>query len=72
MLGLLKLMFTMAPSGIVNYTALAFVFERLGRKWPDLNGTSKPLKAWAGAMLQSVRIAMAHVRTKTAPAAQDV
>ena len=62
MLGLLKLMFTMAPSGIVNYTAMAFVFERLGRKWPDLNTTSKTLKTWAGAMAQSLRIAVAHVR----------
>ena len=62
MLGLLKLMFTMAPSGLVNYTALAFVFDRLGRKWPDLNGTSKTLKTWAGAVAQTLRIAMAHVR----------
>jgi len=62
MLVLLKLMFTMAPSGIVNYTGMELVFERLGRKWPGLNGTSKSLKTWAGAMSQSLRIAMAHVR----------
>ena len=62
MLGLLKLMFTMAPSGIVNQTDLALVFERLGRKWPDLNGTSKTLNTWAWAMAQSLKIAMAHVR----------
>ena len=62
MLGLLQLMFTLAPSGIVNYHLLEAVFQRLGRKWPDLNGTTKPLKVWAGAMSQSVRIAMAHLR----------
>ena len=50
------------PSGIVNYHLLVAVFERLGRKWPDLNGTTKPLKLWVGAMSQSVRIAMAHLR----------
>ena len=62
MIDLLQLMFTLAPSGIVNYHLLEAVFQRLGRKWPDLNGTTKPLQAWAGAMSQSVRIAMAHVR----------
>ena len=62
MLDLLQLMFALAPSCIVNYHLLEAVFERLGRKWPDLNGTTKPLKAWAGAMSQSVRIAMAHIR----------
>ena len=62
MLDLLKLMFSLAPSGIVNYHLLEAVFQRLGRKWPDLNGTTKPLKVWAGAMSQSVRTAMAHLR----------
>jgi hypothetical protein len=62
MLVLLKLMFTMATSGIVNYTGMELVFKRLGRKWPGLNGTSKSLKTWAGAMSQSLRTAMAHVR----------
>jgi hypothetical protein len=52
----------LAPSGIFNYHLLEAVFARLGRKWPDLNGTTKPLKAWVGAMSQSVRIAMAHIR----------
>jgi hypothetical protein len=59
---LLKLIFNLAPTGIVNYTGVELVFERLGRKWPGLNGTSKSLKTWAGAMSQSLRIAMAHVR----------
>ena len=59
---LLKLMFTLAPSGIVNYNLLEAVFERLGRKWPSLNGTTKSLQVWAGAMSQSLRIAMAHIR----------
>ena len=62
MLVLLKLMFKLAPTGIVNYTGMELVFERLGRKWPGLNGTSKSLNTWAGAMSQSLRIAMAHVR----------
>ena len=62
MIVLLKLMFKLAPTGIVNYTGMELVFERLGRKWPGLNGTSKSLKTWAGAMSQSLRIAMAHVR----------
>ncbi len=62
MLGLLQLMSTLAPSGILNYHLLEAAFERLGRKWPDLNVTSKPLRAWAAAMSQSVRIAMAHIR----------
>jgi hypothetical protein len=62
MLVLLKLMSNLAPTGIVNYTGMELVFERLGRKWPGLNGTSKSLKTWAGAMSQSLRIAMAHVR----------
>jgi hypothetical protein len=62
MLGLLQLMFTLARSGIVNYHLLEAVFQRLGSKVPGLNGTTKPLKVWAGAMSQSVRIAMAHVR----------
>ena len=62
MFDLLQLMFTLAPSGIINYHLLEAVFERLGRKWPDLNGTTKPLKVWVGAMSQSVRIAMAHLR----------
>ena len=48
--------------GIVNYHLLEAVCARLVRKLPDLNGTTKPLKVWAGAMSQSVRIAMAHVR----------
>ena len=72
MLDLLQLMFTLAPSGILNYHSLEAVFERLGRKWPDLKGTSKPLKAWVGAMSQSVRIAMAHFRKKTGPTTQKV
>ena len=59
---LLQLMFTLAPSGILNYHLLEAVFERFGRKWPDLNGTTKPVKVWAGAVSQSVMIAMAHVR----------
>jgi hypothetical protein len=54
MLVLLKLMFTMAPSGIVNYTGFALVLERIGSKWPDLNGKSKTLKTWAGAMAQNI------------------
>ena len=62
MIDLLQLMFTLAPSGIVNYHLLQAVFQRLGRKWPDLNGTTKPLKVWAGAMSQSVTIAMANLR----------
>ena len=62
MLDLLQLMFTLAPSGILNYHLLEAMFERLGRKWPDLNDTTKPLKVWAGAMSLSVRIAMAHLR----------
>ena len=52
----------LGPSGILNDHLLEAVFERLGRKWPDLNGTTKPLKVWVGAMSQSVRIAMAYVR----------
>ena len=59
-------MFTLAPNGIVNYHLLEAVLQRLGRKWPDLNGTTKPLKVWAGAMSQSVRIAMTHLRKKLA------
>ena len=43
MLVLLKLMITVAPSGIVNYIGMELVFARLGRKWPGLNGTSKSL-----------------------------
>ena len=46
MLDLLELMFTLAPSGILNDHLLEAVFEKLGRKWPDLNGTTKPLKVW--------------------------
>ena len=41
MLVLLKLMFTIASSGIPNYTGMELVLERRGRKWPGLNGTSK-------------------------------
>ena len=55
-------MFTLALSGILNYHWLEEVFASFGRKWPDLNGTTKPLKVWVGAMSQSVRIAMAHTR----------
>ena len=55
-------MLSFAPSGIVNYHSLEAVLERLGRKWPDLNGTSKPSNAWVAATSQSVRIAMAHIR----------
>ena len=62
MFGLLQLMFTLAPSGILNCHLLEAVFERLGRKWPDFTGTTRPLKVWAGAMSQSVKIAMAHLR----------
>ena len=45
MLDLLQLMFTLAPSSAVNYHLLEAVFQKLGRKWPDLNGTTKPLQA---------------------------
>ena len=71
MFDLLQLMFTLAPSGIVNYHLLEAAFERLGRKWPDLTGTTKPMKVWAGVMSQSVMIAMAHLR-KTGPTSQRV
>ena len=71
MLYLLQLMFTLAPSGILNYHLLEAMFERLGRQWPDLNDTTKALKVWAGAMPQSVRIAMVHLR-KAGPTTQKV
>jgi hypothetical protein len=62
MRGLLQLWLSLAPSGITNHNLFTEAFDRLGRQWPELSGTSKPLKTWVGATSQSVRIALAHVK----------
>jgi nitrogen fixation protein FixH len=62
MLHLLKMMFTRAPEGIVNYTKLCSVLEWLLGKWPELNSTSKAADQWAAALAQGIRCAMGHCR----------
>ena len=52
----------MAPSGIINHNLFKDVFERLGRQWPELNGTTNPFKTWAGDISQTATIALANVR----------
>ena len=71
MLDLLQFMSTLAPRVTVNYDLLEAAFQRLGRQWPELNGTTKPLQAWAGAMSQSVRIDMDPCQ-KTVPTTEKV
>ena len=62
MVQLLKMMFTRAPEGIVNYTKLCSVLELLVGKWPELNSTSKAADQWAAALAQGIRCAMGHCR----------
>ena len=62
MVQLLKMMFTRAPEGIVNYTKLCSVLEWLVGKWPELNSTSKAADQWAAALAQGIRCAMGHCR----------
>ena len=62
MLHLLKMMFTRAPGGIVNYAKLCSVLQCLVRKWPHLNSTSKAADQWASGLAQAIRCAMGHCR----------
>ena len=62
MFQLLKMMFTRAPEGVVNYTKLCSVLEWLVGKWPELNSTSKAADQWAAALAQGIRSAMGHCR----------
>ena len=62
MLQLLKMMFSRAPEGIVNYTKLCSVLEWLLGKWPELNSTGKAPDQWAAALAQGIRCAMGHCR----------
>ena len=62
MLQLLKMMFSRAPGGIVNYTKLCSVLEWLLGKWPELNSTGKAPDQWAAALAQGIRCAMGHCR----------
>ena len=62
MLHLLKMMFTRAPGGIVNYAKLCSVLHCLVRKWPHLNSTSKAADQWASGLAQAIRCAMGHCR----------
>jgi hypothetical protein len=62
MLQLLKMMFTRAPEGIVNYTKLCSVLEWLVGKWPELNSTSKAADQWAAALAQGIRCTRGHCR----------
>ena len=62
MLQLLKMMFSRAPEGIVNYTKLCSVLEWLLGKWPELNSTGKAPDQWDAALAQGIRCAMGHCR----------
>ena len=55
MLRLLKMRFTTAPEGVVNYTKFCSALECLVRKLPQLNSTSKAADQWASGLAQAIR-----------------
>ena len=62
MLDLIKLMFSLAPSGIVNYHLLEAACQRLGRNWPDFEWHSQAIEVMGWGHATVSEDAMAHLR----------